>query len=85
MDSMDFNELFDLLQNADETDRIEAKSAELEFAFPDNSAHPQQAYQTKNYESDPTCQGIHARRLILMDIGRTRAIHSTHTHARDGN
>jgi ATP-dependent DNA helicase RecG len=27
MDSMDFNELFNLLQNADETDRIEAKSA----------------------------------------------------------
>jgi len=28
MDSMDFNELFNLLQNSDETDRIEAKSAE---------------------------------------------------------
>ncbi len=27
MDSMDFNELFNLLQNSDETDRIEAKSA----------------------------------------------------------
>lgn len=27
MDSMEFNELFDLLQNGDEMDRIEAKSA----------------------------------------------------------
>jgi ATP-dependent DNA helicase RecG len=27
MDSMDFNELFNLLQNSDETDRIEAKTA----------------------------------------------------------
>ena len=27
MDSMEFNELFNLLQNGDEMDRIEAKSA----------------------------------------------------------